>query len=217
MTSSPPPSFSYTTSLHGDTSQQGWPSGSDVTALIHTGLTPPATNDLWSDLATNAAFNPEQNDDLQALCDYFNHQGGTGGITALDLGFSYEPSLFPQDLFGFRRGLDPRRHMATDRFAPCYLSPWSESLPPPERLEEFAHTATERMLARIPVLHEASMDFRELPNHTVYALSVVGGAYEAEAASQTFSGKKTFRRGEPRLGRGDAVWACGGGSRRQLC
>lgn len=33
-----------------------------------------------------------------ALADYFN-KGGVGGITALDLGFTLEPTMFPDHLF----------------------------------------------------------------------------------------------------------------------
>ena len=39
-------------------------------------------------------FSPE----AQALADYFN-KGGVGGISALDLGFTYTPSLYPDHLF----------------------------------------------------------------------------------------------------------------------
>lgn len=39
-------------------------------------------------------FSPE----AQALADYFN-KGGVGGISALDLGFTHTPSLFPDHLF----------------------------------------------------------------------------------------------------------------------
>ena len=38
--------------------------------------------------------NIEYSDEARALADYFN-RGGIGGITALDLGFPSEPSLFP--------------------------------------------------------------------------------------------------------------------------
>lgn len=39
-------------------------------------------------------FTPE----AMALADYFN-KGGVGGISALDLGFQYTPSLYPDHLF----------------------------------------------------------------------------------------------------------------------
>ena len=39
-------------------------------------------------------FSPE----AIALADYFN-KGGVGGISALDLGFTYTPSLYPDHLF----------------------------------------------------------------------------------------------------------------------
>lgn len=184
-----PPSIAFPLSTSASNSTQtDWSTQTqDTNTLISAGTGSVAPADLWSAYATNPLLNPELSTEAAYLSSYFNHQGGVGGITALDLGFAYEPSLFPQGLFEARKGLDPRRHMATDRFAPCYLAPWAESLPSPERLEEFAQTATERVLGRIPIMHEASMDFREMPNHTVYALSVAGGAYEREATSQTFS------------------------------
>lgn len=54
------------------------------------------------EIAGNDNYQPDSNGienspEALALADYFA-QGGVGGITALDLGFSYEPSLYPDHL-----------------------------------------------------------------------------------------------------------------------
>lgn len=183
---SPPASPNYGQNLSGYFANAGLPdggsnsdSGSDSVSAV-----PMAGTSFWDNPSLNIEFSQE----AEALATYFN-QGGIGGITALDLGFSYEPTLYPDHIFEPRPAVsNPAKNVTSGRFAACYLSPWQESLPPPSKLEQFAVSATERILPRIPLIHEATIDFGELSTHTVYALAVAGGAYDAEEASQSFAG-----------------------------
>ncbi|KAL8293014.1 hypothetical protein RQP46_000708 [Phenoliferia psychrophenolica] len=125
-------------------------------------------------------FSPE----AQALASYFN-AGGVGGISALDLGFTYTPSLYPDHLFT-PNNPDPddsRFFLPTQRFCVGYLYPWS--VPPIKTLSRFAKNAATSFLPSVPVLHPASMVMAEMPTHTAFALTVTGAAYEAEG--ETFS------------------------------
>lgn len=143
----------------------------------------------------------------QALASYFN-QGGVGGITALDLGFATEPSLFPDFLFQpqvvheedkrywmpeqkFCLGCEYRspdamigindRHPDLSFRLSIDLYPWH--VPPIQTLSGYARKATEKLLPSMPVIHAASVNLNEMPTHTAFALTVAGGAYETEGQS----------------------------------
>jgi hypothetical protein len=69
----------------------------------------------------------EETEAAAALADYFNN-GGVGGISALDFGFSSTPSFYPDHLF------EPRyKHLDEEQFyirnEQCYMS-CKRSLPP---------------------------------------------------------------------------------------
>ncbi|KWU45571.1 hypothetical protein RHOSPDRAFT_32876 [Rhodotorula sp. JG-1b] len=118
----------------------------------------------------------------QALASYFN-QGGVGGITALDLGFPTEPSLFPDFLFQPQivHEEDKRYWLPAQKFCLGYLYPWH--VPPVQVLSSYARKATEKLLPAMPIMHAASVNLNEMPAHTAFALTVAGGAYEREGQS----------------------------------
>ncbi|GAA5868500.1 hypothetical protein JCM3774_005399 [Rhodotorula dairenensis] len=118
----------------------------------------------------------------QALASYFN-QGGVGGITALDLGFPTEPSLFPDFLFQPQivHEEDMRYWLPEQKFCLGYLYPWH--VPPVQVLSGYARKATEKLLPAMPIIHAASVNLNEMPTHTAFALTVAGGAYEREGQS----------------------------------
>lgn len=140
----------------------------------------------------------------QALASYFN-QGGVGGITALDLGFATEPSLFPDFLLqpqiiheedrrywlpeqkfciGCKSSLAREpflRCMLTQASLPADLFPWH--VPPLQVLSGYARKATEKLLPSMPIIHAPSVNLNEMATHTAFALTVAGGAYEQEGQS----------------------------------
>jgi hypothetical protein len=86
--------------------------------------------DVSDKLETSAA--------AQHLASYFN-QGGVGGITALDLGFPTEPSLFPDFLFNppvLSDEMDRKFYVPEQKFCLGYLYPWS--VPPTQVLSGYA-------------------------------------------------------------------------------
>ncbi|GAA6010603.1 hypothetical protein JCM11491_002991 [Sporobolomyces phaffii] len=120
-----------------------------------------------------------------ALAEYFN-KGGVGGISALDLGFPTEPSLFEDWLLNpapspFMDDADRRYEISEQMFHLAYLYPWH--VPPIKKLSQYAKRAAETMLPSIPVFHAASLAVTEMAPHGAFALTVVGGAYEAEGQS----------------------------------
>ncbi|KAM0748180.1 hypothetical protein T439DRAFT_328165 [Meredithblackwellia eburnea MCA 4105] len=120
-------------------------------------------------------FTPE----AQALADYFN-KGGVGGISALDLGFSYEPTLFPDHLFepNVPDHDDSRFFLPSQRFCVGYLYPWH--VPPIQTLSRFAKQAATSFLPAVPVVHPGTLVMSEMPTHTAFALTVTGAAYEKD-------------------------------------
>ncbi|BGP51752.1 hypothetical protein JCM10450v2_007702 [Rhodotorula kratochvilovae] len=119
----------------------------------------------------------------QQLAEYFN-KGGVGGITALDLGFTVEPSLWPEWITMEPKPVhdDMKRWwLPEQKFCLGYLYPWH--VPPLPVLSGYARKATEQLLAAVPVLHGPSAVMTELPTHTAFALTVAGGAYEPEGQS----------------------------------
>ena len=150
----------------------------------------PNGGSFWDDPTLNLEFTKE----AEALADYFNHRansgGGVGGITALDLGFLYEPSLFPDHLFEDRVPLEGFEdlHIPNEKFCQGFLYPWKEVLPEVGEMEKYAIAATEKLLPTIPVMHRGTMKFRDMSNHAVFALSVAGGAYDIGDKGEEFSG-----------------------------
>ncbi|GAA6048694.1 hypothetical protein JCM3770_002025 [Rhodotorula araucariae] len=125
----------------------------------------------------------EETPAAQQLAEYFN-RGGVGGITALDLGFTAEPSMWPEWLLAEPKPVhdDMKRwFLPEQKFCLGYLFPWH--VPPLPVLSGYARKATERLLPALPVLHGPSAVMNELPTHTVFALTVAGGAYEPEGQS----------------------------------
>lgn len=145
---------------------------------------PMAGTSLWDDPALNIEFSQES----QLLAEYFN-SGGIGGITALDLGFPVQPaSLYPEHLFQPREVHDARLHIPNEKFCMGFLYPWKDSMPEVEQMNEYAITATQRLLPNVPVMHEPTLRFTDMSNHAVFALSVAGGAYDVGNKGEQFSG-----------------------------
>lgn len=69
-------------------------SGQEYSMAIDTSYWSPSNYNLMNSVDDDLENSPE----ALALADYFN-KGGVGGITALDLGFSKNPAMFPQHLF----------------------------------------------------------------------------------------------------------------------
>jgi hypothetical protein len=63
------------------------------------------------------------------------------------------------------------------------LYPWH--VPPIKTLAKYAKKATESLLPSIPVFHAPSVEVSKMALHGAFALTIVGGAYEAEG--QAFS------------------------------
>ncbi|GAA6034728.1 hypothetical protein JCM8097_001141 [Rhodosporidiobolus ruineniae] len=128
----------------------------------------------------------EESPAAQHLAEYFN-KGGVGGITALDLGFPTEPSIFPDFLFApppmLHDDLDKRFYVPEQKFCLGYLYPWH--VPPVQVLSGYARRAATSLLPALPVMHSASINMSQMPTHTAFALTVAGGAYEP--AGQSFS------------------------------
>ncbi len=161
-----------------------------LTAAGIGGLTPNGGT-FWDD----PTLNFESTKEAEALADYFNHRansgGGVGGITALDLGFLYEPTLFPDHLFEERVPSElygPDLHIPNERFCHSFMFPWRHVLPQVGEMEKYAIAATEKLLPTVPVMHRGRMKFRDMSNHAVFALSVAGGAYDVGDKSEEFSG-----------------------------
>lgn len=81
----------------------------------------------WNDTLFDGAGNGIENSPAAILLsDYFN-KGNTGGITALDLGFKYEPSLYPEELLSYNPIIsseeDLKFHLPKDRF--CLACKWA--------------------------------------------------------------------------------------------
>lgn len=133
-----------------------------------------------------------------ALADYFN-KGGVGGISALDLGFSVTPSLYPDHLFEPQfihdehnhkfflpsqkfcigcASLHPPRATLADRGSNADLYPWH--VPPLKTLSRFASHAATSFLPSVPIVHPSTMVLSEMTSHTAFALTVTGAAYEKE-------------------------------------
>ena len=164
--------------------------GGALTSAGFGGLTPNGST-FWDDPTINLEFTRE----AEALADYFNHRanagGGIGGITALDLGFLYKPSLFPDHLFEQREPIEqygPDLHIPNEKFCQGFLYPWKDVLPHVSEMEKYAIAATEKLLPTIPVMHRGTMKFGEMSNHSVFALSVAGGAYDVGDKGEEFSG-----------------------------
>ncbi|GAA5958331.1 hypothetical protein JCM3765_004795 [Sporobolomyces pararoseus] len=120
-----------------------------------------------------------------ALSSYFNN-GGVRGISALDLGFPSEPSLFEDWLLNsqhasFQDEADRRFQFPENYFNAAYLYPWH--VPPLKKLSQYAQKATERLLPSIPVFHAPSVSVRSMALHNAFALSIAGGAYESDGQS----------------------------------
>ncbi|GAA5908520.1 hypothetical protein JCM8208_002653 [Rhodotorula glutinis] len=126
----------------------------------------------------------EETPAAQQLAEYFN-KGGVGGITALDLGFPTEPSIFPDWLINPKPvHVEPdmrRWWLPEQKFCLGYLYPWH--VPPLPVLSGYARKATEELMAAVPILHGPSAVMNELPAHMAFALTVAGGAYEPEGQS----------------------------------
>ncbi|BGP20208.1 hypothetical protein JCM10213_005937 [Rhodosporidiobolus nylandii] len=126
----------------------------------------------------------EESEAARQLAEYFN-QGGVGGITALDLGFTVEPTLFPDFVLNPQQGFvaeDEKRFLVPEqKFCLGYLYPWH--VPPVSVLSGYAKKATEQLLPSVPVMHAASVNVGEMATHTAFALTVAGGAYEPEGQS----------------------------------
>ncbi|GAA6020590.1 hypothetical protein JCM10207_008678 [Rhodosporidiobolus poonsookiae] len=129
----------------------------------------------------------------QQLAEYFN-KGGVGGITALDLGFSIEPTIFPDFIINpqpvHTDDADRRFVISEQKFCLGYLYPWH--VPPVQVLSSYAKKATRKLLPAVPVLHAATVDMGVMPSHTAFALTVAGGAYEPEG--QAFSNEMTIEK-----------------------
>ncbi|GAA5896275.1 hypothetical protein JCM5296_002933 [Sporobolomyces johnsonii] len=128
----------------------------------------------------------EETPAAMALAEYFN-KGGVGGISALDLGFPTEPSLFPEWLMNpkvvYRDEVDERFYVPEQMFCLGYLYPWH--VPPVKTLSSYAKRAAESLLPSVPVVHAPSIVITQMATHTAFALTVAGGAYEPEG--QAFS------------------------------
>ncbi|GJN94380.1 hypothetical protein Rhopal_007460-T1 [Rhodotorula paludigena] len=126
----------------------------------------------------------EESPAAQALAEYFN-KGGVGGITALDLGFPTEPSLWPEWIYqpATVHQEDKRWWLPEQKFCLGYLYPWH--VPPLPVLSQYARQATEKLLPSMPIVHAASVVLRDMPAHTAFALTVAGAWYEPEG--QAFS------------------------------
>ncbi|GAA5965937.1 hypothetical protein JCM21900_005703 [Sporobolomyces salmonicolor] len=128
----------------------------------------------------------EETPAAMALAEYFN-KGGVGGISALDLGFPTEPSLFPDWLINpkvtYRDEVDQRFYVPEQMFCLGYLYPWH--VPPVKTLSSYAKRAAESLLPSVPVVHAPSIVITKMATHTAFALTVAGGAYEPEG--QAFS------------------------------
>ncbi|KAI5479046.1 zinc finger, C2H2-type transcription factor [Pseudohyphozyma bogoriensis] len=140
--------------------------------------------DSYAQEENGIEFTPE----AAALADYFN-KGGVGGISALELGFTHEPSMFPDHLFNLpEMGVvpddnDSRFFLPSQKFCIGYLYPWH--VPPLKTLSRYAQTASKSFLPSIPVIHPGTMVLSEMPTHTAFALTVAGGSYFPEG--ETFS------------------------------
>ncbi|GAA5981325.1 hypothetical protein JCM5350_004365 [Sporobolomyces pararoseus] len=120
-----------------------------------------------------------------ALSSYFNN-GGVRGISALDLGFPSEPSLFEDWLLTaqqapFQDEADRRFQFPENYFNAAYLYPWH--VPPLKKLSQYAQKATERLLPSIPVFHAPSVSVKNMALHNAFALTIAGGAYESDGQS----------------------------------
>ncbi|GAA5830003.1 hypothetical protein JCM11251_006841 [Rhodosporidiobolus azoricus] len=151
------------------------------TALLLSTLTSPI--DLSQPVSTKLEDSPA----ARQLAEYFN-KGGTGGITALELGFPTEPSLWPEFMINppmensfLHTEEDRRFYVPEQKFCLGYLYPWH--VPPLKVLSSYARTATEKLLPSVPVLHSATVDMNEMPTHTAFALTVAGGSYEESGQS----------------------------------
>ncbi|ORY79776.1 hypothetical protein BCR35DRAFT_304607 [Leucosporidium creatinivorum] len=114
-----------------------------------------------------------------ALADYFN-KGGVGGISALDLGFSHTPSLFPDHVFEpqYVHAGEERFFLPAQKFCMGYLFPWN--VPKIDTLSHYGKTAAEKFLPSVPIIHPGTMFLSELPTHSAFALTVAGAAYSPE-------------------------------------
>ncbi|GAA6060700.1 hypothetical protein JCM10212_005082 [Sporobolomyces blumeae] len=137
--------------------------------------------------STGANTPIEESPAAVALAEYFN-KGGVGGISALDLGFPVEPTLFPEWLLNpqttpFDDGPEQRFRIREDFFNLAYLYPWH--VPPVKTLSKYAKRAAETLLPSIPVFHAPSVNMSEIAAHSAFVLTVAGSAYELEG--QAFS------------------------------
>ncbi|KAM0792594.1 hypothetical protein ACM66B_005255 [Microbotryomycetes sp. NB124-2] len=118
------------------------------------------------------------------LADYFN-KGGTGGISALDLGFKYEPSIFPDHLYEYQPMLhddvDRKFYMPPSKFHIGYLM--SYKIPSISTLSKYGKQAAEKFLPTVPVVHRGTLKMDEMPGHTAFALTVAGASYSTEGES----------------------------------
>ncbi|GAA5863556.1 hypothetical protein JCM8547_007284 [Rhodosporidiobolus lusitaniae] len=150
--------------------------GSSVVGGTTDGALTPSTAAYLSTLPPLEVDNKLENSPAaKQLASYFN-AGGVGGITALDLGFPTEPSLFPDFLFQTPIVADEE----DQKFYFClgYLYPWH--VPPLQTLSTYARTAATKLLPSVPLLHVGSVNMSVMPSHTAFALTVAGGAYEKE-------------------------------------
>ncbi|KAI5477593.1 hypothetical protein MNV49_006079 [Pseudohyphozyma bogoriensis] len=124
--------------------------------------------------------------EAQKLADYFN-QDGIGGITAMDFGFTYEPSLFPMHvlegdstLSSYTNLSDDKFRMTKDKYSWAFLEPtWH--VPPLPTLSGYAETAVTNYLEDVPVVHPATgTNLNTMDLHLGLALSVAGGVMVAD-------------------------------------
>ncbi|KAI5480120.1 zinc finger, C2H2-type transcription factor [Pseudohyphozyma bogoriensis] len=119
----------------------------------------------------------EYTEEARLLADYFN-KGGIGGITALDLGFSYEPSLYPAELLETteRAYRDPTDNffMPQEKYGGGYISPLTVQLPTLDTMSSYAEVASTKFLPHVPVVHPGTLSMSSIHPVTGSSLAIAG-------------------------------------------
>ncbi|KAK4058625.1 hypothetical protein OIO90_000069 [Microbotryomycetes sp. JL221] len=181
-----PPAFMPSNGDHGSNDTLGSTSAStsSESSWSSSALLPTQSNfnqiSSW-DMYNGGDGGIENSPAAMMLADYFN-KGNVGGISALDLGFKYEPTLYPDHLFAHNPVLhneeDRKYYMPSGKFHIGYLMAWK--IPEISTLSKYGKQAAEKFLPKVPVVHRGTLKMDSMPGHTAFALTVTGAAYSTD-------------------------------------
>ncbi|KAI5477366.1 zinc finger, C2H2-type transcription factor [Pseudohyphozyma bogoriensis] len=170
--------------------------GTDVLGLSTSTSTPTSQSSSIAPQLTVNAAEVEYAPQAQMMAQYFN-KSGVDGITALDLGFGYEPSFYPQELLKDTQtafNADDKFFMPKDKYALPYMGPLS--VPTLPTLSSYASTAATSFLPTVPIMHPGTLDMSQMHMMSGMALAVAGSVINSQGEGVEIGTEKYYQTDE---------------------